>query len=208
LFGVKLPFNFNAPFRSTSIQDFWQRWHITLMTFLRDYVFFPLVNARILPRRFLPLQSNAAMVLTMALCGLWHGASWTFILWGTLHGCALVACALWRRYGWKLPSLLGWALTVMFVLVTGVIFRAATLDAALNIFQGLAVPANLERGRHLLPLVIIPLMAFLLPASQDIVALLTRRPRPWLSALVGFGLLAILVELGERNVSGFAYFKF
>jgi alginate O-acetyltransferase complex protein AlgI len=208
LFGVKLPFNFNAPFRSTSIQDFWQRWHITLMTFLRDYVFFPLVNARILPRRFLPLQSNAAMVLTMALCGLWHGASWTFILWGTLHGCALVACALWRRYGWKLPSLLGWVLTVMFVLVTGVIFRAATLDAALNIFQGLAVPANLERGRHLLPLVIIPLMAFLLPASQDIVALLTRRPRPWLSALVGFGLLAILVELGERNVSGFAYFKF
>jgi alginate O-acetyltransferase complex protein AlgI len=208
LFGVKLPFNFNAPFRSTSIQDFWQRWHITLMTFLRDYVFFPLVNARILPRRFLPLQSNAAMVLTMALCGLWHGASWTFILWGTLHGCALVACALWRRYGWKLPSLLGWVLTVMFVLVTGVIFRAATLDAALNIFQGLAVPANLERGRHLLPLLIIPLMAFLLPASQDIVALLTRRPRPWLSALVGFGLLAILVELGERNVSGFAYFKF
>jgi alginate O-acetyltransferase complex protein AlgI len=208
LFGIKLPFNFNAPFRSINIQDFWQRWHITLMTFLRDYVFFPLVNARILPRRFLPLQSNAAMVLTMALCGLWHGASWTFILWGTLHGCALVACALWRRYGWKLPSLLGWVLTVMFVLVTGVIFRAATLDAALNIFQGLAVPANLERGRHLLPLVIIPLMAFLLPASQDIVALLTRRPRPWLSALVGFGLLAILVELGERNVSGFAYFKF
>jgi alginate O-acetyltransferase complex protein AlgI len=208
MFGIKLPYNFNAPFRSTSIQDFWQRWHITLMTFLRDYVFFPMVNARILPRRFLPLQSYAAMLLTMALCGLWHGASWTFILWGTLHGCALVACALWRRHGWKLPSLLGWALTVMFVLVTGVIFRAGTLDGAVNIFHGLAVTPNLERGRHLLPLLIIPLMAFLLPASQDIVALLTRRPRPWLFALVGFVLLAILVELGERNVSGFAYFKF
>jgi alginate O-acetyltransferase complex protein AlgI len=208
MFGIKLPYNFNAPFRSTSIQDFWQRWHITLMTFLRDYVFFPMVNARILPRRFLPLQSYAAILLTMALCGLWHGASWTFILWGTLHGCALVACALWRRHGWKLPSLLGWALTVMFVLVTGVIFRAGTLDGAVNIFHGLAVTPNLERGRHLLPLLIIPLMAFLLPASQDIVALLTRRPRPWLFALVGFVLLAILVELGERNVSGFAYFKF
>ena len=95
LFGVRLPFNFNAPFRSTSIQDFWQRWHITLMMFLRDYVYFPLVNARILPRRFLPLQSQAAMLITMMLCGLWHGASWTFVLWGTLHGCALVAmCAL------------------------------------------------------------------------------------------------------------------
>ena len=208
LFGVKLPFNFNAPFRSTSIQDFWQRWHITLMTFLRDYVFFPLVNARILPRRFLPLQSYAAMLLTMALCGLWHGASWTFVLWGTLHGCALVTCALWRRHALRLPSLLGWALTVMFVLVTGVIFRAGTLDAAFNIFHGLVVPLHLGHGRHLWPLAIILPMAFLLPASQDIVALLTRRPRPWLAAMVGFGLLAILVELGERNVSGFAYFRF
>jgi alginate O-acetyltransferase complex protein AlgI len=208
LFGVKLPFNFNAPFRSTSIQDFWQRWHITLMAFLRSYVFFPLVDARILPRRFLPLQSYIATVLTMALCGLWHGASWTFVLWGTLHGCALVTCALWRRYGPKLPSLLGWALTVIFVLVTGVIFRAGTLDAAFNIFQGLAVSPDLERGRHLLPLVIIQLMAFLLPASQDIIALLTRRPRPWLAALVGFGLLAIVVGIGGRDVSGFAYFRF
>jgi len=208
LFGVKLPFNFNAPFRSTSIQDFWQRWHITLMMFLRNYLYFPLVDARILPRRLLPLQSHVAMVLTMALCGLWHGASWTFVLWGTLHGLALVTCALWRRHGPKLPSLLGWALTVIFVLVTGVIFRAGTLDAAFNLFHGLAVPLHLGQRRHLWPLAIIPLMAFLLPASQDIVALLTRRPRPWLAALVGFGLLAILVELGERDVSGFAYFKF
>src|SRR6478735_6287888 len=86
LFGVKLPFNFDAPFRSTSIQDFWQRWHITLMMFLRDYVFHPLANARVLPRRFLLVQNFAAMLATMALCGLWHGASWTFVLSGTLHG--------------------------------------------------------------------------------------------------------------------------
>jgi D-alanyl-lipoteichoic acid acyltransferase DltB (MBOAT superfamily) len=208
LFGVKLPFNFNAPFRSTSIQDFWQRWHITLMMFLRDYVFNPLANTRILPRRFFQLQYFAAMILTMALCGLWHGAAWTFVLWGTLHGCALVICSLWRRYGPKLPSLLGWALTVTFVILTSVVFRAGTLDAASNIFQGLAVPPNLERGRHLAPVFIVPLVAFLLPASQDIIERLTRRPRPWLAALVGIGLLALLIELGERNVNGFAYFYF
>ena len=86
LFGISLPFNFNAPFRSTSIQEFWQRWHITLMNFLRDYVYFPLLNARILPRRYLPWQAQAATLVTMTLCGLWHGASWTFVLWGTLHG--------------------------------------------------------------------------------------------------------------------------
>ncbi|MBW8857830.1 MAG: MBOAT family protein, partial [Bradyrhizobium sp.] len=208
LFGVKLPFNFDAPFRSTSIQDFWQRWHITLMLFLRDYVFFRIANSRMLPRRLLPLQFFFAMVLTMALCGLWHGASWSFVLWGTLHGLALVICALWRRYGPRLPALLGWALTVIFVLLTGIIFRAGTLDAALHILQGLAVPPNLERGRHLAPVFIVPLVAFLLPASQDIIERLTRRPRPWLAALVGIGLLALLIELGERNVNGFAYFYF
>jgi hypothetical protein len=206
LFGVKLPFNFNAPFRSTSIQDFWQRWHITLMMFLRDYVFNPLANLRIFPRRFFAVQYFGAMLLTMALCGLWHGASWTLVLWGVLHGCALVVCSLWRRYGVRMPSLLGWALTVTFVLLTGVIFRAGTLDAAWHIFQGLAVPPN--PGRGLAPIVIVPLLAFLLPASQDIIERLTRRQRPWLAALVGIGLLALLIDLGERNVNGFAYFYF
>ena len=205
LFGIKLPFNFNAPFRSTSIQDFWQRWHITLMMFLRDYVFNPVANSRILPRRFLPLQFFFAMLVTMALCGLWHGASWTFVLWGTMHGVALVVCALWRRYGPRMPALLGWALTVIFVLLTGVIFRAGNLEAAWHIFQGLAVPPHFGRG--LTPVILVPLAA-LLPASQDIIELLTRRPRPWLAALVGVGLLTLLVELGERNTNGFAYFYF
>jgi len=208
LFGVKLPFNFNAPFRSTSIQEFWQRWHITLMNFLRDYVYFPMINARILPRRYLPLQSHAATLLTMALCGLWHGASWTFVLWGTLHGCALVINGLWRRHGFAIPSWIAWTLTVIFVLLTGVIFRAGSLDVALNIFQGFGAALNLERGRHLLSLAIGPMIAFVLPASQDIIAALTRRPRPWLFALAGFVLLIILIDLGERNVVGFGYFKF
>jgi alginate O-acetyltransferase complex protein AlgI len=208
LFGVRLPFNFNAPFRSTSIQDFWQRWHITLMNFLRDYVFNPLVNTRVLPGRFFQLQYFSAMLLTMALCGLWHGANWTFVLWGTMHGCALVLCSLWRRYGPRLPALLGWALTVMFVLATGVIFRAGTLEAAWHILGGLGVAPHLERGRHLGPLFIVPLAAFLLPASQDIIALLTRRPRPWLAALLGVGILVLLIEIGEQNVYEFAYYKF
>jgi alginate O-acetyltransferase complex protein AlgI len=206
LFGVRLPFNFDAPMRSTSIQDFWQRWHMTLMRFLRDYVFNPLVNNRILPRRFFPLQYFAAMLLTMALCGLWHGANWTFVLWGTLHGCALVVCSLWRRYGPRMPALLGWALTVMFVLLTGVIFRAGTLEAAWHIFAGLGVALHL--GRHVSALFIVPLVAFLLPASQDIIELLTRRPRPWLAALLGVGILVLLIELGEQNVYEFAYYKF
>jgi alginate O-acetyltransferase complex protein AlgI len=208
LFGVQLPFNFDAPFRSTSIQDFWQRWHMTLMLFLRDYVFHPLANARIVPRRFRLVQYFAAMLVTMALCGLWHGASWNFVLWGTLHGCALVFCSLWRRYCPRLPSLLGWGLTVIFVLLTGVIFRAGTLDAAWHVFQGLAIPPNLDRGKQLMPLLVVPLIAFLLPASQDIVAWLTARPRPVLAGLLGIGILALLVEIGDQQLHEFIYFQF
>ncbi len=208
LFGVRLPFNFNAPFQATSIQDFWQRWHITLMMFLRDYVYFPLVNSRILPRRFLPLQSQAALLVTMALCGLWHGASWTFVVWGTLHGCALVACSLWRRYGVRLPALAGWTLTVVFALLTGVLFRAGTLATAWHVYQGLAILPGLHNAKHFLPVFAVPLIAFLVPASQDIIERLTQKPRPWQAGLLGFAMLALLIEIGERNAYQFVYFQF
>jgi D-alanyl-lipoteichoic acid acyltransferase DltB (MBOAT superfamily) len=208
LFGVRLPFNFDAPYRSVNIQDFWQRWHMTLMLFLRDYVFHPLAHARIVHRRFRLLQYFGAMLITMALCGLWHGANWTFVVWGTLHGGALVICSLWRRYCPKLPMLLGWALTVMLVLLTGVIFRAATLEGAWHLFQGLAIAPEFDRVRQLTPLVAAMLVAFLLPASQDLVALLTRKPRPLLAAFLGIVLLALLIELGDRDVYEFVYFRF
>jgi alginate O-acetyltransferase complex protein AlgI len=171
-------------------------------------VFHPLANARFVPRRFRLVQYFAAMLVTMALCGLWHGASWNFVLWGTLHGCALVLCSLWRRYCPRLPSLLGWALTVIFVLLTGVIFRAGTLDAAWHVFQGLAIPPNLDRGKHLVPILVVPLIAFLLPASQDIIAWLTARPRPVLAGLLGIGILALLVEIGDQELYEFIYFQF
>ncbi|WP_213769983.1 MBOAT family O-acyltransferase [Bradyrhizobium sp. dw_78] len=208
LFGIHLPYNFNAPFRSINIQEFWQRWHITLMLFLRDYVFVPLADARVLHRRFRIVQYFAAMLATMALCGLWHGANWTFVVWGVLHGCALVVCSLWRRYCPKLPWLVGWALTVLYVLLTGVIFRAGTLQAARHIFQGLAVAPDMDQMRHALPILISPLLACLPPASQEIVARLTVTPRPWLAALLGVVMLALLIELGDQDIYEFAYFKF
>jgi alginate O-acetyltransferase complex protein AlgI len=208
LFGVQLPFNFNAPFHSVNIQEFWQRWHITLMLFLRDYVFHPLANTRIVPRRFRLVQYFAAMMMTMTLCGLWHGAAWTFVLWGVLHGGALVICSLWRHYCPRLPRAIGWALTTGFVLVTGVIFRAGTLDAALHVFRGLGVMPDLSQMRHLSPIVIAALVAFLLPASQDIALRLTSRPRIWTALLLGLTLLAMLIPTGDHVANEFIYFQF
>lgn len=208
LFGVQLPFNFDAPYRSVNLQEFWQRWHMTLMLFLRDYVFHPLANARIVHGRLRLVQYFAAMLLTMALCGLWHGASWTFVLWGTLHGCALVFVALWRRYCPKLPWLLGWALTVAFALLTGVIFRVHTLAAAWHVFQGLSILPDLTRVGHLAPLFIAPLVALLLPASQDIAARLTEHPKTVIAATLGLVMVGLLAELGDQGAYEFVYFQF
>jgi hypothetical protein len=207
LFGVQLPYNFNAPFRCSSLQDLWQRWHMTLMTFLRDYLFHPLANARI-GRRHRLLQHFAAMILTMALCGLWHGPSWTFVLWGTAHGCALVIVSLWRRYGRPLPYLAGWAMVVAFALATAPVFRAGSLEATWHIYQGLAILPNLDLFKVATPIIVSALVAFLLPASQDIVAWINERPRTIAAAVLGLVAVALLVELGDRDAYEFVYFQF
>jgi alginate O-acetyltransferase complex protein AlgI len=209
LFGVQLPFNFNAPYRAANLQDFWQRWHMTLMLFLRDYLFVPLSGARILPREFRLQQHFAAMLVTMALCGLWHGASWNFVLWGVLHGCALVGVAQWRRYGPRLPLFVGWALTAAFVLVTAVLFRAGSLEATFNILQGLAVAPSMPQVLRAAPIAIGALVAFLLPASQDVVARLTQAPpRAAIAAALAIAAVAVLVVLGDRDSYEFVYFQF
>src|SRR4051812_4200467 len=207
LFGVQLPYNFNAPFRASSLQDFWQRWHMTLLTFLRDYLFHPLANARI-GRRHRLLQHFAAMIVTMALCGLWHGANWTFVLWGIVHGCGLVVVSLWRRYGWPLPYLAGWTLVVAFALATTPVFRAGSLEAAWHVYRGLAILPNLDWFNRARPILVAALVAFALPAAQDIVAWLNERPRTVVAAALGIAAVALLVELGDQDAYEFVYFQF
>jgi hypothetical protein len=207
LFGVKLPYNFDAPFRSTSLQEFWQRWHMTLLTFLRDYLFHPLANARF-GRGHRLLQFFGAMILTMALCGLWHGPSWTYVLWGVIHGSALVIVSLWRRYGWPLPALVGRALVVAFALATTPIFRAGSLEAAWQVYQGLAIAPNFDLLKVATPIIVSGLVAFLAPASQHIVMWINERPRTVFAAALGLVTVALLVELGDRDAYEFVYFQF
>ena len=208
LFGVQLPFNFNAPLRSTNLQDLWQRWHMTLLAFLRDYVFQPLAAWRITRGRLRLVQHFAAMALTMSLCGLWHGASWTFVLWGTLHGIGLVIVSLWRRYGWRMPSLAAWALTFSFALLSAVIFRAVSLDAARHIYAGLAIVPSMSDIARAYPIWVAAFCALALPASQDIVEWLVARPRRLVAAGLGVVMIAVLVALGDRDVYEFVYFQF
>jgi alginate O-acetyltransferase complex protein AlgI len=142
LFGITLPLNFDSPYKASSIIDFWRRWHITLSRFLRDYLYFSLGgNRRGAARRYLNL------FLTMLIGGLWHGAGWTFVCWGALHGIYLALnhgwrslCATLRLAPDRVP---GWAvfarlLTFVAVVVGWVLFRATNLDAALAMLKGMA----------------------------------------------------------------------
>jgi hypothetical protein len=180
---------------------------MTLMTFLRDYLFHPLANARF-GRGHRLLQYFAALIITMALCGLWHGPSWTFVLWGTAQGVAVVTVSLWRRYGWRMPSLAGWAITMVFSLLLGVVFRAGSLEATWNVYQGLAILPDFGAVGRAFPIIVAGVIACTLPASQDIAAWLNERPRKAVAAALALVVVAILVELGDREAYEFVYFQF
>ena len=155
MFGIKLPLNFNSPYKAVSIVDFWRRWHITLSHFLRDYLYIPLGGSR---KGSLRRYFN--LVITMLLGGLWHGAGWTFIFWGGLQGIYLVINHLYRSIrkslghnlkndGWLLCGI-GWFTTFIAVVISWVFFRANNFETAISMlgsmfgFNGIQLPIFLE----------------------------------------------------------------
>ena len=143
MFGIRLPLNFNSPYKAISISDFWRRWHITLSNFLRDYLYIPLGGSR---QGNIRRYSN--LMITMLLGGLWHGAGWTFIFWGGLHGAYLVVNHLWRSFrqtlghdlkqdSWWLRGM-GWSLTFIAVVISWVFFRASNFETAISIIRSMS----------------------------------------------------------------------
>ena len=133
--GIRLPRNFRQPYASKSISEFWRRWHITLSSWLRDYVYIPLGGNRVgRPREF------ANVVITMAIGGLWHGANWTFILWGVIHGLAIgVSHSVSNKTSKLFESIPQWVfvlITFHFVSATWILFRAPNMDTAWRVFTG------------------------------------------------------------------------
>ena len=143
MFGIRLPVNFHSPYKAASMIEFWRRWHMTLSRFLRDYLYVPLGGNRLgQGRRYLNL------FLTMLLGGIWHGAGWTFLMWGALHGLFLCCNHVWRqipalvhpdnRILHRLGSVSAWALTFLCVTVAWVFFRADSFSSALEVLKGMA----------------------------------------------------------------------
>lgn len=146
MFNIRIPFNFNSPYKATGIADFWRRWHITLSRFLRDYLYIPLGGNQ---HGFGRELSN--LLIVFVLGGLWHGAAWTFVFWGFLHGTAIIIERLFRLTKIKLPVFVSWLLTFGFVNAAWVFFRATSWADAIKVLNGMiglngiVLPESLQR---------------------------------------------------------------
>jgi alginate O-acetyltransferase complex protein AlgI len=228
--GYRTPENFQMPYAATDITDFWRRWHISLSSWLRDYVFLPLaygLSRRMPDERYAGIRVDVAIyiiaiMVTFLACGLWHGASWTFVLWGLLHGTALAVHRAWKlwspprrraprrwsRFGWQVSSRVA---TLGIVLVGWILFRADSLHAA---WLYLVRIATWESGGTRLP------SPYIIPACLAVAAVhaLTRRDANWaeevpsrpmaVRVLSYASLVFLIASLGATDAVPFIYAQF
>jgi D-alanyl-lipoteichoic acid acyltransferase DltB (MBOAT superfamily) len=226
MLGIALPLNFDSPYKARNIVDFWRRWHMTLSLFMRDYLYIALGG-----NRHGRVRRYANLIATMTLGGLWHGAGWTFIVWGLLHGVYLMINHAWTATGIVLHSraatLASWALTFLAVVIGWVFFRATSLESALRILAGMA---GLNGGGVSTQSALVwqwcaglALIAFAFPNTQEFIRSLEqgrldaavhgaiRRSgglRQQLTWAAGIGALAALAIASLPQPTSFIYFNF
>jgi alginate O-acetyltransferase complex protein AlgI len=202
MLGLTFPENFNRPYLATNLRDFWRRWHMTLSAFLRDYVYIPLGGNRHGAAVF-----TFATLATMTLCGVWHGAAWTFIAWGGLHGAGMVVCRAWQTLQRPLPAAIGWALTMGFVLIGWVLFRAPSFGVAADMLKIMA-GSNGFGGRleGCALMLLSAVVCAALPPTHAIVD--GARPSALLGAASALATLACVLIVGEGAPTKFIYFQF
>lgn len=221
MLNIDLPINFNSPYKAISVQDFWKRWHITLSRFLRDYIYIPLGG-----NRKGEVRMYANLIITMLIGGLWHGASWLFVIWGGLHGLAQCVNKLWQKTKIELPKSLSIFITFMFINLTWVIFRAENLEQVKNIFKSLINIHNfvIPKTYHLdfvfgsttytaiiLILSLSVLIVFLCPNSQEILSRIKiskKQNAIFYALLFSVIFVVCIIKLNMATYTEFIYFNF
>jgi alginate O-acetyltransferase complex protein AlgI len=209
MFGVRFPWNFLSPYRATSIARFWRTWHVTLSNFLRDYVYIPLGGSRVGR-----VRASANLLITMLVGGIWHGAGWTYVLWGGLHGGALVVNHRWAALQRRLPALVAWGLTIVVVGLGWVLFRAETLSDATAVYRamlGLGHHGLASDDRGLLAVVPYLLMGLVIALAMPNTRQLSQWFRPnvvWATATGGLMCVALAFVLGRVSPPEFIYYAF
>jgi alginate O-acetyltransferase complex protein AlgI len=211
MLGFKYPENFRDPYLAVTIQDFWRRWHISLSSWLRDYLYISLGG-----NRYGDVRTYTNLLLTMAIGGLWHGASWSFLLWGVLHGVALAVARWWNQRGLWMTTALSYPLTLLTVLFAWTPFRATSWDGTLAMLSG-QVGRNGFAISDPMILTLRPLYIVWMGIAAAVVfwpAVRARFPRfeatgEWWEALwpIAVFLYAIAVMMGHQTVP-FLYFQF
>lgn len=235
MFNIRLPYNFNSPYKALNISDFWRRWHMTLSSFLRDYLYVPLGG-----NRKGPFRQNVNLLVTMILGGLWHGANWTFVFWGALHGGYLVINHAFQKFAGKrlgvfrdeIPfKLLAWGLTFISSVIAWIFFRASDFPSALRVLYALPPfitdlgwptatqlifwNQGLDTWRGAYWLCTLAVIAFLMPNSNQIgeaALAVCRRHATFALAVFGAAMAAcvflVLISSTRDSVSAFIYFNF
>ncbi len=209
LFNIKLPINFNSPYKALNIQDFWRRWHITLSRFLRDYIYIPLGGNR--RGRF---RTYYNLFITFLIGGIWHGAGWTFVFWGFLHGVGMVIHRIYKELGYSMNKYLAWFITFVFVNITWVFFRAKEWGDAIKVLKGMlglngwrledVNYFNVENYPALFVLLISTFAALFWKNSMEI----WQSFKPGLKTAVVGGSVFAFSTLFLTRVSEFLYFNF
>lgn len=236
IFNISLPINFESPFKSFTLVEYWRRWHMTLGRFLRSYLYIPLGGNRAGQGR---TYFNA--IVTLALGGLWHGPGWTFVLWGTSHGVLQVINQIWRRYSpWRLPGALAWFVTYLGTTIAHAFFPAHDLESAIRVFKVMfflsdapAQAANISPQAYAL-IGACFVGTLILPSTRQLISdrytpidfdsntvsaraairvpylddLRVHLNWKWLCYLTGLALLCIYVLLDTAVVHEFVYFQF
>ncbi|MFM7023640.1 MAG: MBOAT family O-acyltransferase [Flavobacteriales bacterium] len=212
LLGFHLPINFNAPYIATSITDFWRRWHISLSTWLRDYLYIPLGG-----NKKGKVRTYINLILTMLIGGLWHGPAFKFIFWGGLHGGMLAIERFWKeKAGWKMPKILGIVLTFHFVAACWILFRAKGMEHIGQMFSQIAhhfqAPRILEYIQHYKLVFVLILLAFLAHAfpakwEKKIELSFGRLNLAFLSIITTLTILLIF-QFKSAGIQPFIYFQF
>jgi D-alanyl-lipoteichoic acid acyltransferase DltB (MBOAT superfamily) len=212
LLGIRLPENFRQPYLSVNVADFWRRWHITFSEWLRDYLFDFLPKRRKWP----VLSYSYAFLITMMLGGLWHGISWTFLIWGALHGLALGVVFAWKRYR-KVPSPAWWAkvlgslVTFHFVCFAWIFFRASSLANAMDILRGLgSLTGSLANITPLLAgvMLLAAILHCLPPRWFEVSTGLVARTPFWVQGAAMAALILGIEALAGRGSAPFVYGNF
>ncbi len=206
MMGFSFPQNFDSPYQATSIQSFWRRWHMTLSSFLRDYLYIPIGG-----NRYGKLLSYRNLLVVMLLGGFWHGAGWTFILWGLMHGCLLVGNGLYRDYiNIPIPKIVGIAVTFFFVMMGWLLFRSVDLQMAKHWYAAIFGLQGIEAdlGRSVLQsagfLVAITTLFFCWSAPNS----WNFQPRWSLGTAIALSALFVVCILRFDAESPFLYFQF